>query len=129
MASLDKQRYQIELELYNLTKQPEVITPSPQKRQSKLKVGAKQEIKFVPSSKDEAADEVVDKPKKPVNPFVQFLKDNVQRVMKEENLKYHDGIKKCGEIWKQLDESQKLKYRDMVEEDKKRFDREMDELN
>ena len=65
---------------------------------------------------------IFDMPKKPINAFMYYYKDNVKKIREtDKNLKQSDLNKKIAEIWNKENPDVKKKYNSMAEYDKKRF--------
>jgi len=57
--------------------------------------------------------------------FVQICREEHKRKYPEEHVVFHEFAKKCAERWKTMTEKEKVKFQQMAEDDKKRYDVEM----
>lgn len=69
-------------------------------------------------------------PKKNLTAYFMFQKEvRPQIVADNPNLKVSEVAKEIGEQWKNLDQDQKSKYEKLAEQDKERYQREMEAYN
>ena len=99
------------LRMMKAVQQLENMLPSEQKQEKKKRTKTKIDV---------------NKPKKPLNAYLIFCKEN-QKIIREENpeLGAKDIMKKMGEIWKSLDADEKNKYNNKASLDKDRYQEEV----
>lgn len=61
--------------------------------------------------------------------FVQICREEHRRKFPDEQVAFQEFTKKCAERWKTMTDKEKLKFRQLSEEDKKRYDVEMAAFN
>lgn len=62
------------------------------------------------------------RPKRPMNPFINFLKDNRPKVLESNpKLSLVEVVKECAKKWKSADEKLKQKFSDQFLKDKKQY--------
>ena len=57
--------------------------------------------------------------------FVQICREEHKRKYPDEHVVFHEFSKKCAERWKTMTDKEKVKFHQMAEDDKKRYDVEM----
>ncbi len=71
-----------------------------------------------------------EKPKKSKTSYMYFCQDQREDLLKENpNILLGDQSKKLGAMWKTLDNEDKQKYIKMAEDDKNRYDQELEDYN
>jgi len=60
-------------------------------------------------------------PKKPLSAYLFYTTENVNRLKEEAGCSHPEAMKKCGELWNSLSETDRQKYNDMHDKDDARY--------
>lgn len=73
--------------------------------------------------------ETVIQPKRNMSAYFWFINNNRQLLLKKNpDFKVTDTAKLAGEIWSKLDDSERARYEELAQNDKLRFEKEMDDM-
>jgi hypothetical protein len=62
------------------------------------------------------------KPKKALSSYLCFTTKNVKKVVEREGIAFKDGIKRCAELWNQMDDKAKTEYTEASQQDQIRYE-------
>lgn len=68
-------------------------------------------------------------PKKPLSAYLFFTTENVNKIKEQEKSTHPEAMKKCGEIWNTLSAEDRVKYEQMHDKDKLRYEEQVTSLD
>ena len=81
--------------------------------------GTKSTDMYVDPKKKYGEDCVV--PRKPLSAYLFYTTENVNKLKEKENCSHPEAMKKCGQIWNNLEADEKKKYEDKHQVDQNRY--------